>query len=243
MPAPGGDFLARMLIGSDKMDEIDHRQQAAARAWKAAGRELKAKKQNAAAHTPSESRYTTEDYEESPPPQRRGTIGYRGGGIRGGELARRDTERERQTTRAGAGGQAQRLMDDFYGVGEAAAPSSHRSTRQGEDGPAGKFSQQVRSSSHKHSHKHGGPSHGRDAGLSRSKSTRHAGNTHPSATGKSHTTTAYGEEDYEEKYEHGKKLVEVVPRISNQSETPRDELRRSGASRKSTQNKPAFPTW
>lgn len=242
MPAPGGDFLARMFLGSDKVDEIDYRQQAAARAWKAAGREFKAKN-NAGAPTPSESRYTTKDYEESPPPQRRGTIGYGGGGIRGGELVRRDTERERQTTRAGAGGQAQRLMEDIYGVGEAAAPSSHRSTRQGEEGPAGKFSQQVRSSSNKHSHKHGGRSHGRDAGPSRSKSTRHAGNTHPSATGKSHATTAYGEEDYKEEYDHRKRLVEVVPRISNKSETPRDELRRPGASRKSTQKNPAFPTW
>ncbi|KAL8643766.1 MAG: hypothetical protein Q9210_007563 [Variospora velana] len=242
MPAPGGDFLARMFLGSDTVDEIDRRQQAAARAWKAAGHEFKAKK-NARAPTPSESRYTTGDYEESPPPQSRGTTGYGGGGIRGGELARRDTERERQSTRAGAGGQAQRLMDDFYGVGEAAAPSSHRSTRQGEEGPAGKFSQQVRSSSNKHSHKYGGRSHGRDSDPSRSKSTRHAGNTHPSATKKSHATTTYGEEDYEEEYDHGRRFVEVAPRISNYSETPRDELRPPGASRKSTHNKPAFATW
>ncbi|KAL9008012.1 MAG: hypothetical protein Q9173_006821 [Seirophora scorigena] len=147
MPAPGGDFLARMFLGSDKVDELDYRNQAAARAYKAAGREFRVMR-NGEALSPSDSRYTSSDRESTPVPlQRRGTAGHGGGGrdtYGGGGLARRaDTEGERYSTRAGAGRQSQKLMMDPYGVGHAASPRCSTRQRHVIEGSAGHSSKQA----------------------------------------------------------------------------------------------------
>lgn len=213
MPAPGGDFLARLFLGSDKVDELDYRNQAAARAYKAAGREFRAMR-NGEPLTPSESRYSSSSHESTPVPlQRRGTAGHEGGGRDtyggGGPARRADTQGARYSTRAGAGGQSQKLMMDPYGVGDAASPRG--STRQPHvvEGPAGHSSKQVRSSSSQ-SKQGAGRSHGvsvRDAAAAAASCSKATtlplgNNTHRSVTKKSHAAAARGKQQADEESYH-----------------------------------------
>ncbi|KAI4139608.1 MAG: hypothetical protein L6R39_006199 [Caloplaca ligustica] len=141
MPAPGGDFLARALLGNTIVDEVDYRQRAAVKAWNKAGKDFRAMRaQDDESPLPSRSHYSSEVANTGRSLQRRGTVRDGGRDTRntqgGGGLSRRDTVGHggRDSTRAGAGESSERLILDPYNVRSAAA-GSRRTIQQGGDGP------------------------------------------------------------------------------------------------------------
>ncbi|KAL8902120.1 MAG: hypothetical protein Q9207_004869, partial [Kuettlingeria erythrocarpa] len=114
--APGGDFLARMFLGSDFVDEVDFREKAARKARVQAGKEWRAMKAQGSA--PSSSHRSSDYVSSAGSSQRRETTGRRGVEPQRREPTYREatqrdapSRRDREATRLTAG-QGERLISE-----------------------------------------------------------------------------------------------------------------------------------
>lgn len=214
--APGGDFLARMFLGSELVDEVDFREKAARRARVQAGKEWRAMKAQGSA--PSSSHSSSDYVSSGASSQRRdassrrdarevtqGHVGepsYR-------EVTQRDapSRRDREATRLTAG-QGERLISEQGRVACQQGRSRHESQ------PAGR-SHGVSARDH--------------APVARGQAAHHGGNTYRSEMRQSHAASMRGQGG-EPSY-HASRIVEIEPRSNAHSDTPRDISRYPGGSR------------
>ncbi|KAL8926851.1 MAG: hypothetical protein Q9208_002660 [Pyrenodesmia sp. 3 TL-2023] len=233
--APGGDFLARMILGSDIVDEVDFREKAARKARVQAGKDWRAMKGQEAAS--SSSHYSSDYTSSGGSLQRRETTGGRGRETQGREPSYREISRRDEPSRREAkeatrltAGQGERLISE-QGRGRESAyremtrgdALSRRDAREATRLTAGQgerlISEQGRGPTQqegrsRHDSQQAGRSHGVSAKdyapVTRGQAAYQGGNTHRSELRQSHAASVRGHGG-EQSY-HASKVSEASPR-------------------------------